>query len=167
MDDDDLSRLMDGELPESDVERVLAGCRSGGALVTWTCYHLIGDALRGDRRLSPRISHRFAEALSAEPTVLAPRRVVPKAAGSWAWGVAATIAAVAVVGWTATSLTQTPGTALAKAREASSVTAAQVRTIALPQDYVLVHQEYSPSTAIQGVGPYIRSVSAPGVDVRR
>ena len=93
--------------------------------------------------------------------------VVPKAAGSWAWGVAATIAAVAVVGWTATSLTQTPGTALAKAREASSVTAAQVRTIALPQDYVLVHQEYSPSTAIQGVGPYIRSVSAPGVDVRR
>ena len=35
-----------------------------------------------------------------------------------------------------------------------------------PQDYVLVHQEYSPSTAIQGVGPYLRAVSAPAVDAR-
>jgi sigma-E factor negative regulatory protein RseA len=163
---EDLSRLMDGELPESEVDRVLADCRSSEVLASWACYHLIGDALRGTRDLSPRLGRRFAQALSAEPTVLAPRRASPKALASVAWAAAATIAAVGVVGWTAVSLTQTPGTAVAKAREASSVTAAQVRPQTLPQDYVLVHQEYSPSTAIQGVGPYLRAVSAPAVDAR-
>ena len=59
---------------------------------------------------------------------------------------------------------QTPGTAVAKAREAAAITAAQLRPQALPQDYVLVHQEYSPATAIQGVRPYLRAVSAPAGD---
>jgi sigma-E factor negative regulatory protein RseA len=162
---EDLSRLMDGELPDGDVDRVLADCRGPEALGCWSSYHLIGDALRGNRMLSPVLSRRFAEALAAEPTVLAPRRSAPKTAvTSWAWAAAAGIAAVGVVGWTAVSLTQTPGTAVAKAREASAVTAAQLRPQVLPQDYVLVHQEYSPATAIQGVRPYLRAVSAPTVD---
>lgn len=163
---EDLSRLMDGELPESDVDRVLAECRSPEVLSSWTCYHLIGDALRGTRDLSPRLGRRFAQALAAEPVILAPRRPAQKAVASWAWAAAATVTAVGVVGWTAMSLTQTPGTAVAKAREASAFTAAQLRPQVLPQDYVLVHQEYSPSTAIQGVGPYLRAVSAGAGDAR-
>jgi sigma-E factor negative regulatory protein RseA len=98
--------------------------------------------------------------------VLAPPRQTARPLASWAFAAAASIAAVGVVGWTAYSLTQTPGTAIAKAREASSVTAAQVRPQALPQDYVLVHQEYSPATAIQGVRPYLRAVSAPANEPR-
>jgi sigma-E factor negative regulatory protein RseA len=156
---EELSRLMDGDLPDDEVDRVLGACRGPQALSTWACYHMIGDSLRGTPVVVP--SARIAQALAAEPTVLAPRRVLPRAAGSWAWAAAATVAAVTVVGWTAVSLTRTPGTAVAKAREAGAVTAAQVRPQVLPPEYVLVHQEYSPATAIQGVGPYLRAVSAP------
>jgi hypothetical protein len=33
-------------------------------------------------------------------------------------------------------------------------------------DYLLAHQEYSPTTQIQGVGPYLRSVAAGTPDGR-
>ena len=58
-------------------------------------------------------------------------------------------------------------TAIAKAREAASVRAAQVEPPQpVPPDYLLAHQEYSPATAIQGVGPYLRAASARGTDGR-
>lgn len=163
---EELSRLMDGDLPDEDVERVLSACGRDGGLTAWACYHLIGDALRGQLAPALKLSQRVARALASEPTVLAPQRPVERPVASWAWAAAATVAAVGVVGWTAYSLTQTPGTAVAKAREATSVTSAQVRPQALPQDYVLVHQEYSPATAIQGVRPYLRAVSAPQSEPR-
>ncbi len=164
---EELSRLMDDDLPDSDVERVLGECRRPDALSAWACYHVIGDTLRGTQGISSRASTRVAEALASEPTVLAPkRREIPRSA-PWAWAAAATIAAVTVVGMTAVSLTESPGTAVAKAREASAMTAAQVRPQSLPQDYVLVHQEYSPATAIHGVHPYLRAVSAPLSEGRR
>lgn len=156
---EDLSRLMDGDLTDTEADRVLRGCRRPEELATWACYQLIGDALRGTPDAMPGFGARFAEALAAEPTVLAPRRR-PQAVATWAWAAAASVAAVAVVGWTAFSLTEAPGTALAKAREAASITSASVRPQSLPQDYVLVHQEYSPATALQGVSPYLRAVSA-------
>ena len=83
----------------------------------------------------------------------------PAQPATFAWAVAATLAAVTVVGWTAFSMVDTPPTAVAKAREASTVRAAQVKPPAdLPADYLLAHQEYSPTMAIQGVGPYLRAV---------
>jgi sigma-E factor negative regulatory protein RseA len=162
---EDLSRLMDGDLDEAEVERVLGECRRSGALATWACYQVIGDALRGTPGTTAGFSHRFARALAAEPTVLAPRRRQHPVA-TWAWAAAASIAAVTVVGWTALTLTEDPAMAVAKAREASAITPASVRNQSLPQDYVLVHQEYSPATALQGVSPYVRAVSAPAADVR-
>ena len=45
------------------------------------------------------------------------------------------------------------------------VRAAQLSRSRVPPDYLLAHQEYSPTTPIQGVGPYLRAVSAGGVDV--
>jgi sigma-E factor negative regulatory protein RseA len=156
---EDLSRLMDGDLPEAEVDRVVGECRRGGALATWACYHVIGDSLRGAPAAMPRFSQGFAQALAAEPTVLAPPRRPPPAA-SWAWAAAAAVAAVAVVGWTAVSLTEDPSTAVAKAREAGALTLARVRPQALPQDYVLAHQQYTPATAYHGVSPYVRAVAA-------
>jgi sigma-E factor negative regulatory protein RseA len=162
---EELSRLVDGDLDETEVDGVVAGCRRPEAFATWTCYQIIGDALRGAPDTWPGFAQRFSRALAAEPTVLAPRRRQHPVA-TWAWAAAASIAAVTVVGWTAVSLTETPGTALAKAREAGAITAASVRPQVLPPDYVLVHQEYSPATALQGVSPYVRAVSAPAADVR-
>jgi hypothetical protein len=57
--------------------------------------------------------------------------------------------------------------AMAKAREASTVRAAQVRPQGVPADYLLAHQEYSPAAPIQGVGPQLRAVSAPAPDAQR
>lgn len=163
---EDLSRLMDGDLADGEVDRVLGECRRSGALATWACYQVIGDALRGAPGTMPRFSRQFAKAIAAEPTLLAPRRR-PHPAASWAWAAAASVAAVAVVGWTALSLTENPATAVAKAREAGSVTPARVRPQALPQDYVLAHQQYTPATAYQGVSPYVRAVAAPIADGAR
>jgi sigma-E factor negative regulatory protein RseA len=161
---EELSRLMDGDLADAEVERVVGECRRPEALTAWSCYHMIGDTLRGTHGASLRVASRVSQALATEPTVLAPKLRSVRPVASWAWAAAATVAAITVVGWTAVSLTQTPGTAVAKAREAAAVTAAQLRPQSLPQDYVLVHQEYSPATAIQGVRPYLRAVSAPAGD---
>ena len=161
---EELSRLMDGDLSDAETDRVVGDCRRPDALHAWSCYHLIGDVLRGTQGAAWSIAPRVSRALASEPTVVAPRLRSVRPAASWAWAAAATVAAVTVVGWTAFSLTQTPGTAIAKAREAGAVSAAQLRPQALPQDYVLVHQEYSPATAIQGVRPYLHAVSAPAID---
>ena len=42
-----ISRLMDGDADESEVERVCHGCATGPLMETWVCYHVIGDVLRG------------------------------------------------------------------------------------------------------------------------
>jgi sigma-E factor negative regulatory protein RseA len=159
---ENISRLMDGEVDEAEFERCVAELKSGEAMRTWMCYHVIGDHLRGADGMSTRFSVRFAAALAAEPTVLAPppvrRRAEP---ATFAWAVAATLAAVTVVGWTAFSMVEGPPTGVAKAREATSVRAAQVKPPAeMPTDYLLAHQEYSPAIAIQGGAPYLRAATA-------
>ena len=160
--DEDISRLMDGELDDSEFEAVCGQLKRTEGMETWACYHVIGDALRGTDRLSPGFSRRFAARLAAEPTVLAPQ-ARPKRVASLAWAAAASVAAVAVVGAAAFSTldTQPAALAMAKAREASTVRAAQVRPQGVPADYLLAHQEYSPAAQIQGIGPQLRSVSAP------
>jgi hypothetical protein len=48
---------------------------------------------------------------------------------------------------------------------AATVRAADTRP-AIDNEYLLVHQEYSPTTAIQGARPYLRSVAATDPDAR-
>lgn len=163
---ENISRLMDGELDEAEFERCCAQLKSGDAIQTWMCYHVIGDHLRGTvagRAGSTAFVGRVSAALAAEPTVLAPPPARPRTAqpAMFAWAVAATLAAVTVVGWTAFSMVDVPPTGIAKAREAATVRAAQVRVPAadLPNEYLLAHQEYSP-LALQGGAPYLRSASA-------
>ena len=42
-----------------------------------------------------------------------------------------------------------------------------MRGRAVDNEYLLVHQEYSPTTAIQGVRPYLRAVAASEPDARQ
>ena len=79
---------------------------------------------------------------------------------AWAWAAAASIAAVTVVGWTAYSMIDATPAGFAKAREAGTMRAAQLRPATIPADYLLAHQEYSPANVLQGVGPYLRDVAA-------
>jgi sigma-E factor negative regulatory protein RseA len=100
---------------------------------------------------------------SADPA----RHARPAQVATAAWAVAATLAAVTVVGWTAFSMVDAPSTAVARAREAATVRAAQARPLPdLPSDYLIAHQEYSPSTAIQGMGPYMQAVAVTGNEPR-
>jgi len=164
---EDISRLMDGELDDEAADRVFAAMRDPATRSTWACYHIIGDQLRGTSLRTTGFTDRFAKRLAAEPTVLAPvRPPAERPLATWAWAAAAGVAAVAVVGWTAFTLGESNPAMLAKAREATMVRNDQLKPRPVPQDYVIVHQEYSPATQLQGVQPYLRAVAAPATDVR-
>ena len=169
---ENISRLMDGEVDDAEFQRCVAELRSGEAMQAWMCYHVIGDSLRGAPAISAhgvstQFSARFRTALAAEPTVLAPprERIRTSQPATFAWAVAATVAAVTVVGWTAFSMVDVPPTAIAKAREAASVRAAQVKPqVDVASEYLLAHQEFSPAMAIQGGAPYFRAATATAVE---
>jgi len=138
---ENISRLMDGEVDAQEFDRICGEMKAPAAMSTWVCYHVIGDQLRGAHGVSTGFSTRFCAALAAEPTVLAP--AAPRARSTQvataAWAVAATLAAVTAQGKPLPDL---------------------------PADYLIAHQEYSPSTAIQGMGPYMRAVAVTGNEPR-
>jgi len=160
---------VDGELEKDQFEVACGELKAKEDMATWVCYHVIGETLReGSPDLAPGLSQKLLDRLAAEPTVMAPRRLVHRPPMSYAWAAAATIAAVALTGWVALSVLEPTGAvALAKAREAAQVRAAQFRPSAVPQDYLLAHQEYSPTTPLQGLGPTLRTISVQGTDAPR
>ena len=183
-----ISALMDGELDEQQAQQQIQRLKldeelSGG----WEAFHLIGDVLRDERPLSPHFSRRLASRISAEPTILAPRRRTARRNTAYALSAAASLSAIALVGWVAvtTNPVSPEGSNMAKAPIAPIPAAASVSSpvsstasstvspapppaaalASVPSDgtmneYLMAHQEFSPSTTLQGVAPYIRSVSS-------
>ncbi len=94
-----ISELMDGELDGLQAELLLRRLGDADARATWATWHLIGDALRGDHGcdVAARVSARLAD----EPTVLAPRPIAGVQARSLGMSIAASVAAVMVVGYVA------------------------------------------------------------------
>jgi sigma-E factor negative regulatory protein RseA len=155
-----ISRLMDGEIDASEMDAVCTMLKGDAPMATWSCYHTIGDALRGETAVTRNIATAVSQRLVQEPTVVAPRARSLSGPASWAWAAAASLAAVTVVGWTAYSMIDAAPAGFAKAREAGAMRAAQIRAVTVPTDYLLAHQEYAPANALQGVGPYLRDVAA-------
>jgi len=156
-----ISRLMDGEIDATELDAVCTTLKSDEAMATWNCYHVIGDALRKEPAVTRNLAHAISRKLASEPAIVAQRRRNAAGPASWAWAVAATVAAVSVVGWTAYTMVDETPAGFAKAREAGTMSAAQMRPAAvLPPDYLLAHQEYAPANVLQGVGPYLRDVAA-------
>jgi sigma-E factor negative regulatory protein RseA len=162
---EEISELMDGELDTERVEHACHALREVASMEAWIYYHVIGDTLRGCSGLAPGFAERFSARLGSEPTVLAPlpRRPAPAAI---AWALAASAAAVSLVGWVALTTMSPLPTAVATVEQATSVRAADVRR-PVENEYLLAHQEYSPTTAIQGVRPTLRPATAEEQDVRR
>ena len=163
-----ISALMDGELDERDAVREVARLKADESLrECWDEFHLVGDALRGEPLLTPRFAQRFSQRLSEEPTILAPRRMAPKTrrAAAYALSAAASVSAAALVAWVAVAPTTPLGPELASAPAAAPAKAV-VELVAQPvrdgrmNEYLLAHEGFSPSTALQGVAPYIRTVTA-------
>ncbi len=167
------SALMDGELEaqEADAElNRLKGDPEG--LEAWETFHLIGDALRGQGGLAADVLPRVAARLAGEPTVLAPRRRKPLASPRrLALSLAATVCGIAVVAWLALNqggyVDEPRGESLladagqqAQVNAPVQVAGAPVGNNAAVNDYLIAHQEFSPSTAMQGMVSYVRTVSA-------
>jgi len=172
---DKISALMDSELDEQQAREQFSRLNRDENLAdSWHTFHRIGDALRGDRELSRDFGSRLAARLKDEPTVLAPRHSPVRRFTTYALSAAASLSAIALVGWVALGGDpQTPQPAqVAKAIPAPVIPAAPVATLAstpqlanVPNDgtmneYLIAHQGFSPSTSIQRVAPYIRGVSA-------
>lgn len=166
-----ISALMDDELDAQQAQQQFARLKQDPALAaSWHTFHLIGDSLRGEQTLSPGFTQRLAERLSKEPTVLAPpRRSMAKRAMTYALSAAASLSAVAVVGWLAffnnpltqqTEVAKAPVTAVPGTATPAPAQLASVPSDGKMNEYLIAHQEFSPSTAIQGLAPYIRGVSS-------
>lgn len=172
-----ISALMDGELEGHELGEPLAALgRDGEAVETWRVYHLISDALQGRALLAHDCVRRVAARLAEEPILVGPlpgpvvrpertRWFVPSA-------LAASVAAVAFVGWVAFAPQQTAaprGAPMAQAPQPAAVAAvarsvkeapARLPITTATRDYLIAHQAYSPRISLQGMAPYVRSVSA-------
>jgi sigma-E factor negative regulatory protein RseA len=166
---DDISALMDGELDGAEAQRQIMRMKGDPELrERWESFHVIGDAMRGQGPLSPGFSASFSKRLQDEPTVLAPYRSPPqlRRITTYALSAAASICAIGFVAWVAGPVNTTD---LVKGPE-KKTTPTSIASQTLPvtsvssdghmNEYLLAHQGFSPSTAIQGLAPYIRSVSA-------
>lgn len=171
---DKISALMDGELDARQTDQQYARLKHDPeARASWDTFHLIGDALRGECRgaagFSSQLSSQMSARLAAEPTVLAPRRAPARHVTTYALSAAASLSAVALVGWVAFQNLVAPQAEIATApvvapltppAAAPSIELASVPSEGKMNEYLIAHQEFSPSTAIQGLAPYIRTVSA-------
>lgn len=165
---DKISELMDGELDEWQVHAQLSRVKQDERLLgCWDTFHLIGDIIRGEPSLSKEFSDTLSARLAKEPAVLVPRRTMAKRITTYALSAAASLSAIALVGWVAFSnaphapqadLAKGPRTPLPAVAPAPQF--ANAPSDGKMSDYLIAHEEFSPSTAIQGLGPYIRSVSS-------
>jgi sigma-E factor negative regulatory protein RseA len=164
-----ISEMMDGELTARECRSQIRRIEGDPALTDgWETYHLIRDALRNEVAVGPAFHKRLHEQLEKEPAILAPHMRLTSRAVRYTLPMAAGLAGVAIVGWLALSSSEMPGTAQTvaeRAPAAPAATAAAAVTRAAPadgpvRDYMLAHQEFSPSTAMQGVVSYVRTVSA-------
>ncbi len=176
-----LSALMDGELDEREAQRELVRLKQDAAMrERWDAFHLVGDALRGElgrsATLSASLTDAFASRLAAEPTVLAPRRSTrsAKRIATYALSAAATVSAAALVAWVAlapngmadlnalldpASKVNVAGGAAGPVGAPPTAPIASVSVDGSMNEYLLAHQGFSPSAALQGLAPYIRTVS--------
>ena len=156
-----ISALMDDEIAVENAEHLIASMHtSKQASQTWHHYHLIGDAMRGDVVLGASFKQKLMERIEQEPTVLAPS--ASKMAGHRkttevlkdklpvSWSIAASVAAVMVVGWVT----------LQQQTQQNSVPALEVAQVSttnesIPNEYLMAHQSLAPSTSSY----YIQSVN--------
>ena len=162
-----ISAMMDGELEAHELSEPLSALEADReARESWRTYHLISDALRGDAILSADCARRVSKRLAQEPALVAPLPGPVREPERSRWFVpsalAASVAAVAFVGWVALlpqrgTPPQAPIAPVAQAQLAAQPP--KVPVTRATQDYLIAHQAFSPRNSLQGMAPYVRSVS--------
>lgn len=182
---DRISALMDGELEGDEATRLVEDIKEREALrEAWATYHLIGEALRGEPCHDCAVMPSVSERLNSEPTVLAPKRPRGESGRRWVLPSLAAAAALASVTW---MVGQQPTESLPPgetplnvvlptvATQAASPLVEYLQAAHLPAQpaspppiqiparevdaYLMAHQIFSPSTALQGLAPYVRMVT--------
>jgi sigma-E factor negative regulatory protein RseA len=169
-----VSALVDGELEGGELQRALNHLKDEPELrERWQRYHLISDTLHNSLpdHVIPDLRQRVAERLKDEPVILAPKPrtihvpgLLRRTAGLAA---AASVTAVAILGmqyingerngYTTTAQTTPPAASTAMRASVEAVQGAPADPALDP--YVVNHNEYSVSSGMQGVLPYVRIVS--------
>ncbi|MDP1765726.1 MAG: sigma-E factor negative regulatory protein [Methylotenera sp.] len=167
-----ISALADDEVALKDAEYLIASMQNNShAAEVWGRYHLIGDVMRGTATLSPGFKQNLMQKIELEPTVLAPNAgwmIQPQVQKQTTeifsntpvtWSIAASFAAVMVVGWMVlqTQVTDT----MAPVVVAQAVTTKQAPVLpvvaeqAIPDEYLMAHQASAPTISSY----YIQSAS--------
>jgi sigma-E factor negative regulatory protein RseA len=132
--------------------------RNPEAQEDWLTYHLIGDVLRQPDQAHSDISAAVRERLQAEPTVLAPRTQTRQQRARWfALSAAASVMAVGAVAWMSAQIAPETAPQLA-AQQSLAARPASFPVEGNINDYLMAHQEMSPSASTQGAVPYVRTV---------
>jgi sigma-E factor negative regulatory protein RseA len=153
-----ISTLMDGELCGEEAELLLEKLKHHSDIrQDWQSYHLIGDALRQPDYLPNDISKAVFERLHAEPTVLAPSARRNNKTGYFAMSAVASIMAIVFLAWLTIQFDGKPEYKQARLN-ANSAPAANAPANEGVNDYLLAHQELSPSSDVRGAASYIRTV---------
>ncbi|MFM2397409.1 MAG: hypothetical protein RLZZ144_659 [Pseudomonadota bacterium] len=156
----EISALIDGELFEDEADALLDKMkRQPQAQQDWLMYQLIGDALRQPDHLSADISASFKERLDMEPTILAPHRRSIRQTRYFAVSAAASVLALALVAWLSIQVGNEPAPQMASVTQPDALRAASFSPSNNVNDYLMAHQEVSPSANVQGTTSYIRTVS--------
>jgi len=160
-----ISQLMDGELGAHETRlEILRLEHDEGLVQAWATYHLVRDVLRDEASAGAGLAARVCERLQHEPTVVAPHPRLAARAARYSLPMAATVAGVAVVAWLAFSSQPRPDKMAENApRAAPNQSVNPALPVPTPvkgemNKYLLAHQEFSPTTAMQGVGSYVRTV---------
>ena len=154
-----ISALMDEEIAIEDASHLISSMQSSKQSAdAWSQYNLIGDVMRGNQLLSRDFKQNLMHKLDQEPTVLAPKSAQINAESKATfkdklpakWSIAASFAAVMVVGWMAMQQVQTGNKV-----PALEIAQADVVEQAIPNEYMAAHQSSAPSASSY----YIQSVS--------
>lgn len=159
-----ISALMDDEIAHEDAARLIASLHSNKqAAEAWSDYHLIGDAMRGNAMFSKNFKQSLMQKIEIEPTVLAPKAAQQnhqkladlKEKLPVRWSMAASFAAVMVVGWMALQQQTerlSPAIEVAQA-DAQLATQVEMSDQAIPEEYLYAHQVTAPSTSSYYIQP--------------
>jgi len=160
-----ISALIDDEVALEEAAHLIIAMQSNKqSAEAWSQYHLIGDAMRGNVAFNSNFKQNLMQKIELEPTVLAPNATqinVMKMSEfkdrlPVTWSIAASFAAVMVVGWMAMhqqvqSGNDTPPIAVAKVDTIEQALPEQT----IPNEYLMAHRASAPTTSSY----YIQSVN--------
>lgn len=158
-----ISALLDDEIAVEDAAHIITATQlSKQAAEAWSQYHLIGDAMRGNAVLSRQFKQNLMQKIEMEATVLSPNaalvnrvaEVKHRSKISATWSIAASFAAVMMVGWLVLHQQAQNGRELAPIEVAQAVsTKESAIDQGIPAEYLSAHQASAPSASSYYIQP--------------